>query len=97
MKRTNLRLWLAFLALFLFAFVYVHQKHFDSLTPVSRLDLLHALVNQGSFRIDVYHRNTTDKAVLDQHYFSDKAPGTAALAFPAFAAAAGLLRTAGVP
>ncbi len=46
--------------------------------------------------IDAYHSNTPDKAVLDGHYYSDKAPGTVALAFPAFAAASALEAGIGV-
>jgi hypothetical protein len=81
--------------LFLFALTYIHQKRFDAPTPVSRLNLMHALMH-GTFRIDAYHRNTPDKAVLDGHYYSDKAPGTVTLAFPAFAATAVLLELGGV-
>jgi len=82
--------------LLLFAYAYAHQKQFDRATPVSRLDLLHALVNEGRFEIDTYHKNTPDKAVLNEHYYSDKAPGTVALAFPPFLIVAGLLHLAGI-
>ncbi len=73
-----------------------HQRHFDSATPVSRLDLLHALVTHHRFRINGYDKNTPDKAIAGGDYYSDKAPGTAALALPPFALAAGLVRLAGV-
>jgi hypothetical protein len=73
--------------LLLFAFVYAHQKKYDSPTPVSRLDLLHALYHYHTFNIDAYHTNTPDKAVYQGRYYSDKAPGTVALAYPAFALA----------
>ncbi len=43
----------------------------------SRLDLVHAIVDGHTLRIDKYHQNTWDKAVLNGHYYSDKAPGTA--------------------
>lgn len=52
----------------------------------SRLDLVHAIVDQGTLRIDRYHWNTWDKAVYRGHYFSDKAPGVALLAVPVYAA-----------
>lgn len=71
---------------------YVHQSRFDSATPVSRLDLLHALVDGDGVCIDRYHDNTPDKAVVAERYYSDKAPGTAALAFPAFAATTAVAR-----
>ena len=73
---------LGLFALLLFACVYVHQNRFNSATPVSRLDLLHALVTEGTFRIDAYHQNTPDKAIHGGHFYSDKAPGTVVLAFP---------------
>ena len=46
-------LWVLFGLLF-FALTYVHQKRFDSPTPVSRLNLLHALWQHGTFRIDAF-------------------------------------------
>lgn len=79
----------------LFALVFVHQGQFLSGTPVSRLDLLRATIFDGSACIDRWSRNTPDKAYLNGHYYSDKAPGTATLALPAFAAAAGGLKLAG--
>src|SRR5690349_9935813 len=45
----------------------------------SRLDLVHAVVDDHSLQIDRYHWNTWDKAVYKGHYYSDKAPGTAFL------------------
>lgn len=50
----------------------------------SRYDLVRALVEDGSLRIDPYHENTGDKAFLDGHYYSDKAPGTALLGAPVY-------------
>jgi hypothetical protein len=76
--------------LFAFCFsilIFVHQKHFNTASAVSRLDLLLALLSKQSFQIDSYHENTPDKAFFDEHYYSDKAPGTAALALPAFSIA----------
>ena len=87
---TGLAIWLLGMLL------YVHQGRFDSPTPFSRLALLHALVRDGTLAIDRWHERTPDKAFAKGHYYSDKAPGTAALALPAFAAAAGGLRLAGV-
>jgi hypothetical protein len=43
----------------------------------SRFDLVHALVDQHTVRIDTYNANTWDKAYYKKHYYSDKAPGTA--------------------
>jgi hypothetical protein len=51
----------------------------------SRLDLVHAIVDGHTVRIDRYHQNTWDKAVYKGHYYSDKAPGTAILGVPVYA------------
>lgn len=79
-----------------FCLVFAHQKKFDSATPVSRLDLLHALVLQHTVCIDAYHTNTPDKSVFQGHYYSDKAPGTVVAALTAFAASAQILKWANI-
>lgn len=71
--------------LFLLLSSYVHQSPTHAPTAISRLDLLHSIV-RGRVNIDAYHKNTPDKADYHGHYYSDKAPGTVALALPAFAA-----------
>lgn len=82
---------LGIMALFFFAAVYVHQLPRNCPTPLSRLDLLHAVFNFGDLKIDHYD-NTPDKATREGHTYSDKAPGTVALALPPFAAAALILK-----
>ena len=72
----------------------VHQRPWHCPT-LSRLDLLHALAT-GKVNIDAYQENTPDKAEQEGHYYSDKAPGTVALALPAFAVAAGFLSVVGI-
>jgi hypothetical protein len=53
--------------------------------PGSRYALLCALVEDHSFRIDAYRDMTQDWArTPDGHYYSNKAPGPALLALPAF-------------
>ena len=52
----------------------------------SRFDLIRAIIEQRTLRIDAYHGNTEDKALYQGHYYSDKAPGLALLALPAVAA-----------
>ena len=74
--------------LMLFALCYVHQINYNSATPVSRLNLLHAIISHHQLSIDSYAANTPDKAYYAGHYYSDKAPGTALVALPGFAAAA---------
>lgn len=62
----------------------------------SRLDLVRAIVEQGTLRIDDFHQNTQDKAFVNGHYYSDKAPGLALLAVPIAKAVQALLRATGV-
>ena len=52
----------------------------------SRFDLVLAIVDDHSVQIDRYVANTGDYAYLDGHYYSDKAPGTALLGVPVYAA-----------
>jgi hypothetical protein len=61
---------------------------------VSRLGLTQSIALHGSLRIDRYADQTGDKALFDHHYYSDKAPGIAFSALPAFEAlrAAGAVR-----
>ena len=62
----------------------------------SRLDLVRAIVEQGTLRIDGYDENTGDKAFANGHYYSDKAPGLALLAVPVAVATRPLLQAADV-
>jgi hypothetical protein len=58
----------------------------------SRLDLVHAIVDDGTLNINHTHWNTWDKAVYKGNYYSDKAPGSAffgAVAYAGLAAARG--------
>lgn len=58
----------------------------------SRLDMVVAVVDDGTFQIDPYVKNTVDYAKVGEHYYSDKAPGTAFLGIPAYAALRTVLR-----
>jgi len=62
----------------------------------SRFDLLRAIIEQHTLRIDAYHDNTEDKAHFAGHYYSDKAPGLVFLALPFGATARIALQAAGV-
>jgi hypothetical protein len=79
------------------ACMYYHQRGYLAPTAVCRLDLLHSLLMDHTFRIDTHHTNTQDKAFCRGHYYSDKAPGTFIVALPAFAMAVGGLELARVP
>ena len=52
----------------------------------SRLDMVFAIVDDGTFQIDRYVANTVDYARVGDHYYSDKAPGIAFLGVPIYAA-----------
>jgi hypothetical protein len=52
----------------------------------SRLDMVVAVVDDGTFQIDAYIQNTVDYAKVEDHYYSDKAPGAAFLGIPIYAA-----------
>jgi hypothetical protein len=52
----------------------------------SRLDMVVAVVDDGTFQIDAYVDNTVDYAKVGGHYYSDKAPGAAFLGIPVYAA-----------
>jgi hypothetical protein len=84
---------LVFLSLFV---PFAYFNHSDGWNQAARLAALHAIVLQGTLQIDKYHEVTGDKAVIDGHYYSEKAPAIVALALPAFAITAWLQRLAGV-
>src|SRR6476646_1883475 len=48
----------------------------------TRFDLVRAIVEHGTVRIDLYHENTGDKAHLGSHFYMDKAPGASLVAVP---------------
>ena len=52
----------------------------------SRLDMVVAVVEDGTFQIDAYVENTVDYAKVGEHYYSDKAPGAALAGIPVYAA-----------
>ncbi len=62
----------------------------------SRFDLLRAIVERHTLQIDAYHENTQDKAHVNGHYYSDKAPGLVFLAVPFALAARPALRMVGI-
>lgn len=80
-------------ALLLFAYGFFQQQ--PAWNEYSRYDLVRALVDQGTTRIDSYHENTGDKAFYEGHWYSDKAPGTALLGVPVYAVTSLTARLAG--
>lgn len=60
----------------------------------SRVDLVRAIVEQGTFTIDRYEANTGDDSLRNGHYYCDKAPGASALCLPTYWL---MYRVAGAP
>ncbi len=72
-----------FLIVFL-SIIYTFPRWADP-NQNSRLDMVFAVVEDGSFQIDRFVWNTVDYAKVGDHYYSDKAPGTAFLGIPIYA------------
>lgn len=79
LSRDTVRL---FLALMVFFAIF---SHWIGANGNSRLDLTRSVVENQSLRIDGYEYNTNDKALIDGHYYSDKAPLSSLLAVPGYA------------
>jgi hypothetical protein len=77
-----------------FSFIYFYEG--GGWNQNSRFDLLRAIVEQHTLRIDAYHENTQDKAHFQGHYYSDKAPGLVFLAVPAAFAVRPAISLAGI-
>ena len=80
-------------ALLLFCYGFFQQE--PAWNEYSRYDLVQALVEQGTTRIDSYHDNTGDAAFYLGHWYSDKAPGSALLGVPVYVALVATARLAG--
>jgi hypothetical protein len=84
------------LALFLLLFVsYGYFYQAGGWNQNSRFDLVRAITDQGTLRIDIFRRNTGDEAVWQGHYYSDKAPGVALGAVPIVAAVRPVMKAFG--
>lgn len=80
-RRTAVGLF-AFLAI---VYVYVFPRWADP-NQDSRLKMVVAVVDDGTFQIDRYLGATVDYAKVNGHYYSDKAPGVAFIGIPIYAA-----------
>lgn len=82
----NLELFSRFVifVLLLVSYSYVFPRWADP-NQNSRLDMVVAVVDDGTFRINRYVENTVDYAKVGEHYYSDKAPGIAFLGIPLYA------------
>jgi hypothetical protein len=68
----------------LVSYVYFFPRWADP-NQNSRLDMIVAVVDDGTFQIDRYVANTVDYARVGEHYYSDKPPGSAFLGIPVYA------------
>lgn len=80
LKMTETTLFL----LLLVCYTYIFPRWADP-NQNSRLDMVVAVVEDGTFQIDKYVHNTVDYAKVGDHYYSDKAPGAAFLGIPLYA------------
>jgi hypothetical protein len=64
-----------------FSYSYFYGNR-DGWNQASRFDLVRAIVEQHRLSIDTYNENTSDKALWQGHFYSDKAPGLALSAVP---------------
>ena len=63
--------------MFLFLYLpYAYFNHSDGWNQASRLAVLHAVVVKRTIVIDDYHVRTGDKALINGHYYSEKAPAS---------------------
>jgi hypothetical protein len=70
--------------LLLICYIYTFPRWADQ-NQNSRLDMVVAVIDDGTFMIDKYVHNTVDYAKVNGHYYSDKAPGAAFLGIPIYA------------
>jgi hypothetical protein len=82
LKNKKVELLLFFLLVSVYAYTF---PRWADPNQNSRLNMVFAVVEDGTFRIDPYVSNTVDYAKVGDHYYSDKAPGTAFLGIPIYA------------
>jgi hypothetical protein len=84
---------LLFLALFV---PFTYFNHNDGWNQAVRTAELHAIVLKHTIQIDAYHEITGDKAFINGHYYSEKAPAIVALALPSFAVTVWIQQSLGI-
>ncbi|MGN6362585.1 MAG: hypothetical protein ACTHNK_19580, partial [Thermomicrobiales bacterium] len=87
--------WREVILLLLLLLVYGFTYQSFGWNETSRYDLVQALVDEHTTRIDRTHDNTGDKAFYTGHWYSDNAPGGALLGVPAYAALRGVAALTG--
>lgn len=89
------RLSVELLLLLTLLVVYTYFIQPPGANSLSRYDLVLALAEQGTAKIDDYHYNTSDKGYFEGHYYSDKPIGVAFLSLPVYLAWRELLEAHG--
>ncbi|MEO6014207.1 MAG: hypothetical protein ABIQ30_11575 [Devosia sp.] len=69
-------------AVLTFVSLVFYTPQFSNSQVVTRMGLALAIVELGSLSIDRVAEQTVDKALVDGHYYADKAPGLSLLAVP---------------
>lgn len=82
----------AIMLIVLVASIYAFPRWADP-NQNSRLNMVLAVVDDGTFKIDKYVGNTVDYAKIENHYYSDKAPGAAFAGIPIYFALRNALDT----
>lgn len=83
-------LWLFLILLIAFTYFFPRWALWG---PNTKLDLIMAIVDQGTLSIDDYYQNTGDYALYEGVHYSDKAPGTSFLGIPFYAVFKAVART----
>jgi hypothetical protein len=72
----------AVIAVLTFLSLLFYTPHADNSQVVTRMGLTLSIVEQGTLSIDRHAEKTVDKALVNGHYYADKAPGQSLLAVP---------------
>ena len=83
-RKIERRIEISLFVILVVCFTYFFPRWADP-NQNSRLDMVVAVVDEGTFQIDNYVANTVDYAKVGDHYYSDKAPGTALIGIPVYA------------
>ncbi len=86
------RIAFALACLLALTYAYVFPRWADP-NQDSRLKMVVAVVDDGTFQIDKYLGTTVDYAKVGDHYYSDKAPGVAFIGIPVYAVLRGVFDT----
>jgi len=67
-----------------FFIIYSLFIHWIGWNEDSRFDLVRSIIDEKRFDIDSFFNNTGDRSFYNDHYYSDKNPGTSFLAVPTY-------------